>query len=329
MPKVCGGTGGSIGGNIKHKDVEQIKTLIGSGRRWIAYIFFSNYFYGLCAVALCIEASLQQDYPLNSIVFYLFIFCVTVLYYTRAYITEKKTGSSNPRSMWYWNNRRLVFASQLVLTVLALIYPVWLFSRNEGWIGQIPLFHWLMLIIFPASAAFYYGINHWRLAKYKLRNIGWLKPFIIGFVWAGLVTVYPFIFLVVEKQVVYRPDWISAFLFVKNFMFITVLCIMFDIKDYAADHNRQLKTFVVKAGLRKTIFFILIPLCVMGLASYIAYALVREFSIWRILLNTIPFVLLLMVAYSMHRRKSIFYYLIVIDGLMMVKALFGMLGMLF
>jgi hypothetical protein len=35
---------------------------------------------------------------------------------------------------------------------------------------------------------------------------------------------------------------------------------MFDIKDYAADHNHQLKTFVVRYGLRKTIFYILIPL---------------------------------------------------------------------
>ena len=124
-------------------------------------------------------------------------------------------------------------------------------------------------------------------------------------------------------------DWWGGFLFVKNFMFITVLCIMFDIKDYAADHNQQLKTFVVKAGLRKTIFVILIPLCIMGLASYIIYGFVRHFTVARMIMNTIPFILLLMVAYSMHNRRSIFYYLIVIDGLMMVKALFGIVGMLF
>jgi hypothetical protein len=43
----------------------------------------------------------------------------------------------------------------------------------------------------------------------------------------------------------------------------------------------------------------------------------------------IPFVALIAVAYSMHRRKSIFYYLIVIDGLMLVKALCGITAMTF
>lgn len=104
---------------------------------------------------------------------------------------------------------------------------------------------------------------------------------------------------------------------------------MFDIKDYAADHNRQLKTFVVKAGLRKTIFMILIPLCLLGLTSFIFYGIIRQFSLLKISLNVIPFIALIAVAYSMHRRKSIFYYLIVIDGLMLVKAVCGITAMTF
>lgn len=292
----------------------------------IAYIFFSNYFYGCCAVALAIEASLQQGFQLNSAFFYVFLFAATVLYYTKAYITEKKSGLSNPRSAWYYEKRVFVFRSQIALTVIALVYPAYLIVGHTDFIWSVPLSTWVLLLIFPVVAALYYGINHRLFAHYKLRNIGWLKPFIIGFVWAGLVTVYPFIFYHIEKQMLYVPDWVGGFLFIKNFMFVTVLCIMFDIKDYAADHNRQLKTFVVKAGLRKTIFMILIPLCVMGLTSYIIYAALRNFTMARIALNVIPFILLIAVAYSLHRRKSIFYYLIVIDGLMVAKAFFGILG---
>ena len=280
-------------------------------------------------MALSIEAALQFKYELNSILFYIFIFSVTVLYYTKAYITEKKTGSNNPRSQWYWNKRKVVFVSQVTLTLIAVIYPLLLLLRDVSYILTLPWYDWGLLLLFPFVSGLYYGINHTSFGRISLRKVGWLKPFIIGFVWAGLVTVYPLVFHEIEKKVVYAMDWWGGFLFVKNFMFITVLCIMFDIKDYAADHNQQLKTFVVKAGLRKTIFVILIPLCIMGLASYIIYGFVRHFTVARMIMNTIPFILLLMVAYSMHNRRSIFYYLIVIDGLMMVKALFGIVGMLF
>ncbi len=292
------------------------------------YIFFGNYFYGICALALCIESSLQRDMPLNSLLFYIFIFCVTVLYYTRAYITEKKSGSGNTRTDWYWRHRRFVFFSQVVLTIVALIYPIKLFTDQPGFLFELTNLQWAMLLVFPVTAALYYGSSHPYLGRYRLRNIGWLKPFLIGFVWAGLVTIYPFVFATIEDRSEFIPDWQAGFLFTKNFMFITVLCIMFDIKDYAADHNRQLKTFVVKAGLRRTIFTILIPLCILGLASYLVYAAIRSFSLARILLNVIPFLPLIAVAYSMHRRKSIFYYLVVIDGLMLVKALCGSLGVL-
>ena len=109
-------------------------------------------------------------------------------------------------------------------------------------------------------------------------------------------------------------------------MFVTVLCIMFDIKDYAADHNHQLKTFVVRVGLRKTIFYIIIPLSIIGLGTFMGYATTRHFPLLRIIINTIPFILLIIMAYSLHRRKSILYYLAIIDGLLLVKSICGIIG---
>ena len=109
-------------------------------------------------------------------------------------------------------------------------------------------------------------------------------------------------------------------------MYITMLCVMFDIKDYAADHNKQLKTFVVLYGLRKTIFYFIIPLSLVGLGTFVLFAVLRDFPVLRILINTVPFILLIIVAYSMHRRKSILYYLAIIDGLMLVKAVCGIIG---
>ncbi len=291
--------------------------------------FFGNYFYGICAVALTIEATLQQQFPFNSLPFYIFSFSATALYYTRAYVTESPSVQTNPRTQWYWVNRKQILLKQILLACICLVYLCYILLQHYSRLLFLPIQHWILLAIFPLIALFYYGYNHPFFRKFQLRNIGWLKPFIIGFVWAGLINIYPILFYNIEHAANYTFDFIGIFLFIKNLMFIAVLCIMFDIKDYAADHNRQLKTFVVKIGLRKTIFYTLIPLCIIGLGSFIYYAVMREFSIGKILLNTLPFLLLLTVAYSMHKRKSILYYLIVIDGLMLVKAFCGTMAMIY
>jgi len=174
----------------------------------------------------------------------------------------------------------------------------------------------------------YYGTGSLFL-KYNLRKTGWLKPFVIGFTWAGFVNVYPVVFYDLVHAVNYTPTLIGGLLFLKNFMFITVLCIMFDIKDYASDYLSQVKTFVVRAGLRRTIFYILLPLAVTGLASFIVYGATHQFSMTKLILNIIPFLLLMMVAFSLRKRRPVLYYLVIIDGLMLVKAVCGSVAMMY
>jgi len=293
-------------------------------------LLFGNYFYGICAVGLSIEASLQQHTPLNSVAYYLLVFAATVLYYTHAYIAEPSAGaahSANKRAAWYFRNRQLVTFSQIFLTVSFIAFALYWINTYWQHLQHMNWLHWALLIIFPLAAALYYGSSAPASSTYNLRNKGWLKPFVIGFVWAGAVTVYPLLFGSIEDNRPYLTDYVNILLFIKNVMYISMLCIMFDIKDYAADHNKLLKTFVVRVGLRKTIFYILIPLSIIGLGTFILYVILHRFPLLRILINTIPFILLIIVAYSMHNRKSILYYLAIIDGLMLVKAICGIIGM--
>lgn len=289
-------------------------------------IFFGNYFYGICAVALSIEASLQQEFPLNSLVYYALVFCGAVFYYTVAYLGEPSPNVGNERTRWYAANMQRIKRRQWVLGALILILAV-LFAKDIWWqFLWAPAFYWFMVFVFPVVAALYYGISTKR-GGLNLRRVGWLKPFIIGFTWAGVVTVYPVLFYNIQESNEFEPAFKNGLLFVKNFMFVSVLCILFDIKDYATDANQRLKTFVVNTGLRQTIFYIIIPLSAIGLGSFLVYAMSHHFSTLKILLNTIPFILLIAVAYSLHRRRSILYYLIIIDGLMLVKALCGSIAM--
>ncbi|MBC7425864.1 MAG: hypothetical protein H7321_04955 [Bacteroidia bacterium] len=295
---------------------------------FIKLIFFGNYFYGICAVALTIEATLQQHYPLNDVFYFLAVFASATLYYIKAYISESTTNTINPRLIWYNTRRKTVIASRFILNlILAVSIGSILYKYDISGILTMTLSEWLIALIFPFVAILYYGINSKSMRQYNLRNIGWLKPFVIAFTWAGLINVYPLLYYNITHKTTLNIDFLNILLFVKNFMFIAVLCIMFDIKDYAMDYNHKLKTFVVHVGLRKTIHNIIIPLTSLGIASFITFAISMHFSIEKIMLNMIPFIAMISVAYALHRRKSIFYYLIIIDGLMLLKGICGTVAM--
>jgi hypothetical protein len=291
-------------------------------------LFFGNYFYGFCAVGLTIEATLQQKLPFNDLFYLVSIFAITVWYYTLFYSSEPVEDFTNQRTIWYSKNKQLVISSQwsmfLIISVSVFIFTQAYFNRIMASSAE----EIFLFLLFPGVALLYYGVLY-RFKKFSLRNIGWMKPFVIGFVWAGLVTVYPIVYYFIVNNSPFEFTWVGLFLFFKNFIFVTVLAIMFDVKDYATDSNQRLKTYVVEHGLRKTIFYILIPLSIAGLGSFLLYGFTRNFSAGRILLNTVPFLMMITVAYYLHRRQSIFYYLVLIDGLMLVKAICGSIAVSF
>lgn len=295
----------------------------------VRFIFFGNYHYGVCAIALAIEAANQQQVSINHWSFFLLLFSTTVWYYLYAYQHSNPQDLDNERVAWYFAHQKTIRTLQFVhlammVTALSVFLKhVW---ANLASVNSLAV---MVLLVFPLVATLYYGAESTVLGKFNLRQLGRLKPFVIGFAWAGPVTVYPVLFSNMENRIPYQITLVGSLLFLKNFMFIAMLGIMFDIKDYAYDHRQSLGTFVTRTGLRKTIFTILVPLSTLGLGTFIIYGITRDFSAMKIILNTIPFVFLTIVAWSLAKRKSILYYLIVVDGLMLVKAICGTIAMTF
>jgi 4-hydroxybenzoate polyprenyltransferase len=299
------------------------------GLKIIKFIFFGNYFIGLLAVALTIESTIQLHLPFNSLPYYILISLTPIVYYTYAYMgVNKLSKTSNPRTQWYIAHKELVKWSQIILSAICLLTVAYLLMTNIQAILHLPLLYWMEIAFLLLAALLYYGLLPSYFFNLNLRNTGWLKPFIIGFVWACTANLLPLIALKIEAGINQTENILWIWLFIKNWMFCTVNAIMFDLKDYAIDANKELKTFVVRIGLKQTIYKVLVPLLCIGMFSLIIFTYIAHFHLITILFNLIPFVLTLIVAYSLNERKKILFYLIVIDGLILIKALCGMAGVL-
>lgn len=296
----------------------------------VQFIFFGNFFVGILAVALTIEATVQLRLPFNSLNYYLLLFLAPTIYYTYAYSKASSNSSTgNLRNKWYCNHSKFVKYSQITLTIICALFAINLLYQNFSNILNLPIIYWLAIIAIISAGALYYGLLPKSFLNFNLRNTGWLKAFVIGFVWACCANVLPLIMLKIETGIGYHDSVLWTWLFIKNWMFCTVNAIIFDIKDYPTDANKHLRTFVVRYGLRKTIFNILIPLLLVGLLSLAVFANYKGFGLPQVLCNVLPFILTLYVAYAMHKRKNILFYLIFIDGLILFKAICGIIGMQF
>ncbi|GAA4794185.1 hypothetical protein GCM10023231_23180 [Olivibacter ginsenosidimutans] len=298
--------------------------------RIIQFIFFGNFFVGLLAIALSIETAVQLNVPFNNTAYYLLLFFATMAYYTYAYVhVTVSARHHNPRTRWYHEHRAFVRWNLKFSVLLSVLLVIYLLYHDFTHLRQLHWAYWLIMLLVVSAGFLYYGLLPKSIIRLNIRDTGLLKSFIIGFVWASCVNLFPLVMLKLEGHL-YTPDpFLVAWLFIKTFMFCTVNAIMFDIKDYAEDANRSLKTFVVRFGLRNTIFQILIPLLLVGVLAMVIFAYYRHFGYIPLLINILPFALSLLVAYSMHKRQNILYYLIVIDGLLLVKAICGVVAMQF
>lgn len=296
----------------------------------IKYIFFGNFFIGVLAIALSIETCYQLRLHINSTFYYLFLFFGTVMYYSYAYSAPvNNINSTNERTKWYSKHQLFAKWNLLISGMASVSLALFLILKNYNSIINLPVNYWLIILLEAIAGLLYYGLTPKSLFRLKLRNIGWLKPFVIGFEWATCVSLLPLVMLKIEQDSNITSTVLIGWLFIKNWMFCTVNAIMFDMKDYAEDANRRLNTFVVRLGLRKTIFFVIIPLLLIGVSALATFFYARDMGLIAFSINLLPFILLITIAYSMHRRKNILFYLVVIDGVLLIKAICGIVGMQF
>ena len=113
----------------------------------IKFIFFGNYFVGILGIMLSLETDIQLRMPFNSVLYYVLLFSVIVMYYTYAYSKPLQTHSSaNPRSVWYIQHEVFVKYSHWLFLAVSIATGSLLFIRCDSNLLHLPLQYWLIVL---------------------------------------------------------------------------------------------------------------------------------------------------------------------------------------
>ncbi len=276
--------------------------------------------------ALCIASFAQLGHRHIPILFIAIAAAATVYYYNHSYLLESYDSTPNQRNNWVREHAGQIKKIQWLLLTFIIgggSYELYTLFPGIHLMGVNDILYCCLI----GLGAFLYYFDTKKFPWLNLRSYGIIKPLVIGSIWVGIGVFTPYLFLKLTNQT-YQGMAHMPILFISNALYISIIALLFDIKDFESDANKQMKTLVVRMGLTKTINWIVLPMSALILIATLRYGYLHGFTGYQILLNTIPLILLISVSYQMYQRKSILYYLAIIDGLIVVKATCGLIATL-
>jgi 4-hydroxybenzoate polyprenyltransferase len=193
-----------------------------------------------------------------------------------------------------WAEKNKIVLQLIFLTVISLIYPLY----KSCW-------QFLLTYVIAGIISFLYF-----LPFSNLRAVPFLKSFIIGLVWVLICVIAP-----IEPDKIDRPQIIFG---VSQLLFITALCVLFNIRDMEQDKKTGTHTIPVLYGIKRTKVFTIILL--LGYL-WTCYYLKPDFMF--MLVSLIVFLLSCFFTMKSAVVRHFFYFLLGVDGLILLQSILG------
>ncbi|WP_210489589.1 UbiA family prenyltransferase [Rufibacter aurantiacus] len=270
-------------------------------RKILDFILYSNMFISLCAAALVWETYLLSGIPI-SLRLSGMVFFATLFVYNADGLVPYKFNQNVPlstRTKWVRKNRlELIFIS--VASALCVVYLYWtaIFELN----------FWFLLHLFVVAGLYSVPVVPEGEGYIPLRDIPFLKVFLIAYVWSAITVQLP---LMEMGRDLFSGN--SFILFLRRFLFLFSLTLVFDIRDVHKDKLTQTVTFPTRFGVQNTkrlalfmllLFAVLVPA---GTAPFMRVAL------------GLAGVGAGLVVWYAHEYRSQYYFMVLADGMMLVQ----------
>ena len=268
--------------------------------KWLHFILSHSIFIAVCAVALTFQTALLLKLNIDIFV-YGFIFFATLCSYNFYWILSKLSLASKKNIPGLLKKQ----AGGYVLLFISSIGLFYCFLQSS-----IPLY----FVITAVLLTIFYAIPLLPVPFLKFtRKAGVLKTILLALTWAYVTVIIP-----LQKDYMLL-DGADLFIISRRFLFMLMLCIIFDNRDKDLDKIRGLRSLATDLSpstLRALIYFIFILL-------FSSNFLFRNYDITlpqSIALQVSTIALLVVYFYSNKKQGYLFYYFFV-DGMMLFSAL--------
>jgi 4-hydroxybenzoate polyprenyltransferase len=252
-------------------------------------------------VAFCIETNLLLHLPLNSISFYCFVFGATLAQYNLHYLVKTSAVKNSQRLAWSLKNKNL----HKILLAIGIILILFSFLSFR-------LHHFIILGILGVIA-FLYSLPVIPIGnKKRIKDYGFIKIFTLSLLWTIVTVWFPVVNFSFERN-------IFVLVFVRRFVFMFVLCLLFDIRDIEIDQKENINTIAVILGKERSYYLAYILLIVFIILSLLQF---YYFDDKIVLIAMMLSAVITFFAIEVTKKiNSDFIYLAGIDGMMLLQAL--------
>lgn len=268
--------------------------------KWLHFILSHSIFIAFCAVALSFQTALLLQTQVDVFV-YGFIFFATLCSYNFYWVLSKLSFASK-------GNIIALFKKQSVAYLLLLISSAGLLYCFLN--SSISLY----VVITAVLLTVLYAIPILPISFLKFtRKAGVLKTILLAFTWSYVTVMIP---LQKDYQLLNSAD---IFILTRRFLFMLMLCIIFDNRDKEMDKIRGLRSLAtdLKPFILRMLIYCIFILLFTSNFFFRNYGITLAQSV---ALQVSTLALLAVYFYSLKKRSYLFYYFFV-DGMMLFSAI--------
>jgi len=265
---------------------------------FIDFLLKTSLFTACCATALCVATGslINNGIPPVFSPVHILVFGSTLLVYNAPRLLPGPYGRQRPPHKlkpWY----RLSFFAGIIITAMGLWHMPMRMLITSAVLGLLAFAYYLPLLPFKN--------------KKRIRDIGWLKISVLTIVWTTATAILPIVYW--QRSLAGYPLEVLI-----RFVFIFILCVVFDIRDVRTDIKNNIHTLPHTVGIGNSYRLInagLVVFCALSVAQYVRYPVPQ-----RLVGALLTAVITCGVVQYIRRRPSERAYLVLADGVMLVYA---------
>ncbi|WP_242922084.1 UbiA family prenyltransferase [Pontibacter liquoris] len=272
-------------------------------RRVLGALLYSNVFISCCAFSLTVETYKLAKLPV-SLPMAVFVFLATLFTYNLSSVQSMVRHPLQPRNRQNpsWAQRHKPEMALLGLASISAAAGLYLaFDLNIN--------RWIMLHLAVISIGYTVPILYKSRQRRPLRSVPLLKVFLIAYVWGVVTALFP---LLDAGLQVWEPQ--ALLLFVRRFLFILALALLFDIRDFAYDQRTNTLTIPGVLGVKRTKLLSLLLLLL-----YVVVSVSSETGPVQLALIASALGAAVVVVFSSENKPRV-YYALLADGAMLLHA---------